>query len=168
MAKFNAKGIDGLMLSMQEFAQIPDDVVDDMLDAGGRVTVAAQKQKLQDLGLVKTGKLRDSITAFPKAGGSKNGWKRYVLVYPKGVRGKRRRRKKTKVYKNSRHGRTYTVGGDVKPVTNSEVGFIWEFGAPKRGIKASEWMRLANEGCADAVVSAEMAVYDRWLKSKDL
>lgn len=39
MAKFNAKGIEGLELSMQEFAAIPDAVVEEMLDAAGKVVV---------------------------------------------------------------------------------------------------------------------------------
>ena len=44
MAQFNAKGIDGLMLSLEEFAEIPDAVVEQMLEAGGDVVVAAHKQ----------------------------------------------------------------------------------------------------------------------------
>lgn len=168
MAKFNAQGIDGLMLSFEEFSDIPDSVVEEMLDAGGKVAVSAHKGKLQALGLVDTGKLVESVKAHPKAGGAENGWKRHVLIYPTGKHGEYSRKKVTKAYKRSKHGRTYDVGGDVKPVTNSEVGFIYEFGAPHRGIPAKQWMRDANEECSDAVAEAEFSVYDQYLKSKNL
>ena len=168
MAKFNAQGIEGLELSMKEFEEIPDDVVEEMLKAGGAVVAAAQRKKIRSLGLVKTGKLLESIQAVSKAGGAKNGWRRHVLVYPAGKHGSRKRRTVTKAYKNSKSGRTYTYGGDVKTVTSGEVGFIQEFGAPRKGIKAKQWMRLANEESADAMVQAEFEVYDRYLTSKDL
>lgn len=168
MAQFNAKGIDGLMLSMAEFEEIPDSVVEQMLEAGGEVVVAAHKQSLQSLGLVDTKALMNSIKAHSKVGNKHGIRQRYVLVYPTGKHGTRNRKLVTKKYKRSKHGRTYTVGGDTVDVTNSEVGFIHEFGAPKRGIKAKQWMRKANESCADAMVRAELSVYDRWLKSIDL
>lgn len=164
MAKFNAQGIEGLELSLQEFAEIPDEVVEEMLDAAAEVTVRAHKMEIRTLGLVDTGKLAGSIKAFKKV----KDRKRFVLVYPAGKHGIRNRKKVTKTYKNSKSGRTYTVGGDTKDVTNSEVGFIHEFGAPKRGIPAKQWMRKANAKCAADVEAAEFAVYDRYLKSKGL
>ena len=168
MAKFGAKGIEGLELSMKEFAAIPDEIVEEMLTEAGKVVAAAHKRKLQELGLVKTGKLLNSIAAHSKAGNSKNDFKRYVLIYPEGKHGTRNRRLVVKKYKRSKHGRTYTVGGDIKDVTNNDVGFIHEFGAPNRGIKAKQWMRKANEECADDVTRAEFEVYEKWLKSIDL
>ncbi len=144
MAKFQAEGIDGLMLSLQEFQEIPDDVVEDMLEAAGDVVVDAQKKSVMALGLVDSGRLLNSIKAHAKIGRINGQRKRYVLVYPDG-----------------KHG-------DSVDVTNNEVGFVHEFGAPKKGIPARQWMRAANEACADAMVQAEFTVYDRWLKSKDL
>lgn len=168
MARFNATGIDGLMLSMQEFAEIPDDVVEDMLDAAASVTIAAHKRKLTSLGLVRTHALVNSLKARKKVGSTTNGNKRYVLVYPSGTHGIYRRKQVEKNYKNSKSGRTYKVGGDLKPTTNAELGFIYEFGAPRKNIQPRQWMREANEDCADDVVRAELAVYDKWLKSKNL
>lgn len=156
------------MLSLEEFSKIPDDVVEDMLDAAGKVVVAAQQSKIRSLGLVESGRLLSSVRAFPKAGNRRNGWNRYVLVYPYGKHGDRKRRAVTKTYKSSKSGRQYTVGGDIVDVTNNEVGFIHEFGAPKRGIPAKQWMRAANEECAEAVSAAEFAVYEKWLKSINL
>lgn len=168
MARFNAEGIDGLELSMAEFAEIPDDIVEDMLLAGGEVVAKAHKQSLRNLGLVKSGELANSIKAFPKVRRVCGHNQRFVVVYPTGKRGTRNRKKVTKVYKRSKHGRTYTVGGDTVDVTNNEVGFIHEFGAPKRGIPAKQWMRKANMACASEMVDAEFKVYDDWLKSLNL
>ena len=168
MAKFNAEGIDGLMLSLQEFQEIPDDVVEEMLEAAGEVVVEAQKRSIQSLGLVDSGKLMKSIKAHSKVGKIDGVRKRYVLVYPTGKHGTRNRKLVTKKYKRSKHGRTYTVGGDTVDVTNNEVGFIHEFGAPQKGIPAKQWMKKANEACAAQMVNAEFSVYDQWLKSLDL
>ena len=168
MAKFNAKGIEGLELSMQEFAAIPDAVVEEMLDAAGKVVVRYHRSEISAQGLTKSGKLLGSITAVSKAGSSKNDWKRYVLVYPKGNHHTYQSRVVTRQYARSKHGRTYTRGGGAKVVTNSEVGFIQAYGAPKKGIRATDWMNKANEKAAPAVEAAELAVYDRWLKSLDL
>ena len=168
MAQFNAQGIDQLALSFEEFAAIPDDVVEEMLVEGGKVVVEAHKRSIQTLGLVDSGKLRNSIKAHSKVR-TKNGVReRYVLVYPEGKHGDRNRKKVTKTYKRSKSGRTYTVGGDTVEVTNNEVGFIHEFGAPRKGIPAKQWMAKANEASAEEMVSAEYAVYDRWLKSLNL
>lgn len=168
MAKFNAQGIEGLELSLEEFSKIPDNVVDEMLRAGGEVVVKAHKRSIEKLGLVDSGKLRDSIKAHPKVLTKDGIRQRSVLVYPTGKHGTRNRKKVTKVYKRSKHGRTYTVGGDTVDVTNNEVGFVHEFGAPHRGIPASQWMKKANEASANDMVAAEFAVYDQWLKSLNL
>ena len=53
-------------------------------------------------------------------------------------------------------------------MTNSEVGFVQAYGAPRRGIHGTDWMNQANEKAAPEVEAAEFAVYDRWLKSLDL
>lgn len=168
MAGIKAKGIEGLQLSMQEVAAIPEDVIAQMLNAGGKVVVSAHQAELSAQGLIRTGKLRQSITALPKRGSRANNWNRYVVVYPSGQRGQRHRRQVTKTYARSKSGRTRQIGGDIKPVYNSEVGFIYEYGAPKRNIRGRKWMEKANQKCADNVAAAEMRVYDSWLTSKNL
>lgn len=168
MARFNADGIEGLALSFQEFAEIPDSVIEEMLDAEAEVIAAAHKRSIESLGLVDTGALKDSIKAHKKAGGGGNGFKRYVLIYPTGKHHTYTGVEKTKTYANSKSGRTYTTGGGEKVATNSEVGFVHEFGAPRKGIKASQWMQRANESSADKAADAAMKIYDNWLKSKNL
>ena len=170
MAKFNAQGIDGLLLSMEAFAALPDEVVEDILDAGATPVVAEQKRVLKSMGLYKSHKLHDSIQGFHKVGKRDGEHKRYVLIYPYGVRGQYMSRLQHKFgYATKfRAGRKYTTGGKRVNVTNNDVGFIYEFGAPKRGIKPRNWMKKANINAEESMVQAEFAVYDRFLKSKDL
>lgn len=174
MASFEVVGDVKLGLSLAEIAEIPDAVMEEMVMAGAEITKAAHKAKLRELKLYDSDSrakqhLVDSVTAFKKVGRDENGRRRiHAVVYPAGKRGTRKRRKVTKVYKNSKSGREYTFGGDTKDVTQAEVAFIHHYGAPKRHIPATKWMDKANDSCADAVASAELAVYDRFLESKNL
>lgn len=161
---YSFEGINELQLTMQEVAELPDATKDAMLKAGADVLVSALKKKIEALGLVKTGSLLNSIRAFRKLRRGEVIYK----IYPYGKHGVRNRKAVTKVYTQSKHGRTYTVGGDTVDVTNNEVGFIHEFGAPRRGIPAKMWMASTVEESADAVVAAEAAVYDQYLRSKGL
>ena len=167
MAGIKAKGIEGLQLSMQEVAAIPREVVLEMLKAGGAVVVRVQKQKLRSLGITRTGRLAGSIEAFPKTGG-RGDFEAKVVVYPAGRHHTYQRRQVTKTYARSKSGRTYTKGGGQGIAYNNELAFIYEYGAPRRRIKARYWMKKANEEAAAETVAAEMQVYDRWLSSKDL
>lgn len=169
MAEFKAVGLDELALSLQEIAEIPEDIRDQMLEVAAPMVVDAQKASIRALGLVDTGKLLDSIKAHKKIKAHGYGdIQRYILIYPTGKHGERHQKQITKQYKRSKHGRTYTVGGDVKDVTNNEVGFIQEFGAPKRGIRGKQWMRVANERIAPAVERAQADIYYRWQDSRGL
>ena len=159
MAGIKATGIEGLALSMQEVAEIPDEIIADMLEAGGAVVVESHRRQLAAFGLIKTGILKGSISALSKQGDSKNNWRRSLVVYPKGTHHKVNRRQTDGTNKRGSKGKTVPAG---------EVGFIHEYGAPKRRIKGKKWMQKANEGAADAVAAAEMEVYDRWLTSKEL
>lgn len=169
MAEFNATGLQELGLSLQQIEEIPDEIAYEMLQAASEVVVDAQKRSLRALGLVDTGELADSIGVYKRKSFKRNkGGQRYVIVHPDGNRRKYTSRVKTKTYKRSKHGTTYTVGGKLVTTTNSEIGFIHEFGAPNKGIPASQWMSKANEESADRATEAELAVYDRFLKSKNL
>lgn len=165
MATFNVGGINELISDLEELKQMPDDVIMDMLTAAGEVAVKYQKQEISSLGIVDTGKLRDSLHVFQKRG---RGGSRYVLVYPSGKHGEYNRKLVTKQYKRSKHGRTYDVGGDVKDVSNAEVGFIHEYGAPGKNITAKQWMRKANAKASDDILKAEAEIYARYLASKNL
>lgn len=142
MAKCNTTGIEDIILTMEKLDELPDDVLDELLVAGGEVVKTAQKAKLTSMKLKDTGKLIDSISVFKK-GWRKNGVRiRYVLIYP--------------------------YGDHHDNVTNNEIAFIHEYGAPKRGIKARRWMEKANDSCEELVVEAEEKVYYKWLDTLNL
>lgn len=140
MAEFGVTGLDELMLSMQEIAQIPDDVVDEILNAQADVTVEAQKAAGRQLGVEDTGitlqKLKKGRIKLRKG-------QRVLYITPTGSR---------------KRGKTRT--------RNAEIAFVNEFG--KKGQKARPFIKLGNEKSAEAATAAGFRVYDRWLKSKNL
>ena len=164
MATFRCDDIEGLTLSMEEVAEIPENVVYEILDAQGKVVAKAHRESIRRHGLRKTGMLESSIKHIRKM----RLGTRYVLVYPTGTHHEYTGVEKTGVYSRSKSNRTYTYGGGSKKASNSDVGFVHEFGAPYRNIKATGWMREANEMSAEATTRAGFEVYDKWLKSKNL
>lgn len=149
-------------LSFAELADMPNDVQYEILDAGAKVAKKAHQKTLLAMGLVESRQLHDSLRIVKKL--SKDG-EPYIDVYPTGRRKASLNNGRVTYYrKKTRRG----TRGSAKPATNNDVGFIYEFGAPNRGIAAKEWMRTANEQSADAVLAAEEAVYDDYLKNKGL
>lgn len=139
MAQISIEGLEELMNDLEAVAELPDGVVYEMLNEQAEVVKRAQVDKINELNLVDSGQLRDSIekTAVRSSGAT-----RYLEVYPQGIR------------KNG--------------VRNAEVGYIHEYGAPGRHISAKNWMHSANEGCAEETTEAARKVYDNYLTSKNL
>lgn len=168
MATMRTTEIEGLQLSFEQLAEIPDAVVEQMLVAGGNVIAAAHRSMITRLGLHNRGLLASSITVHSKVSAGSGGAKLSVLVYPGGVHHLYSRRAFTRSYTRSKHGRTYTVGGGIGTAYNSDIGFVFEYGAPGRNISPKEWMKKANNQAADTAIQAEYAIYDAWLKSINL
>ena len=145
MAEFRADGIDQLMLSLEDVANMPEEVQDEMLNAGADALIPIQRQKVRQYGIYdmdnhETKHVADSIgKSRPK---SRKGV-RVIYVTPKGSR---RRGKKT--------------------TRNAEILFVNEFG--KRGQKGRPAIRDATEEAANDVAQAEMQVWDNYLKEKNL
>ena len=143
MAEFSCNGLDDLMLSLQEIAAIPEEVQDEMLRAGADVVAQAQREKVKAYGIYDGRSPRHvADTIKPGRVKLKKG-QRVIYVTPTGSR---------------RRGKSVT--------RNAEILFVNEYG--KRGQKARPAIRDANEACAEQMVSAQMAVYDKHLRSKDL
>ena len=161
MARFTVHGLDALIEDMLALSEIPESVVDDMLKTSADIALRAMKQSIQSLGLVDTSQLLNSLVAVQKR--NKQG-KIYYLIYPRGTR--------KDMYVGAKLRRVSIKGrrknGQSIKMTNNDVGFVLEFGAPRRNKKAYQWMRTALEGCADEVLAAQARIYDEWLKSKDL
>lgn len=143
MAEFSCNGLDDLMLSMQEIAEIPAEVQDEMLQAGADVVAQAQREKVKAYGIYDGSSPKHvADTIKPGKVKLKKG-QRVIYVSPTGSR---------------RRGKSVT--------RNAEILLVNEYG--KRGQKARPAIRDANEACAEQMVNAQMAVYDKHLRSKDL
>ena len=140
---FTVRGLDEFSLSLQELAELPNAVQDDMLEAGAAVVAKAQRDKVMAYGIYdreSTQHVADSIK--PGKVKLKKG-KRVIYVSPTGKR---------------KRGNTET--------RNAEILLVNEFG--KQGQSARPAVHDANEASAEATTLAEFEVYDRWLKFKKL
>lgn len=143
MAEFSCNGLDNLMLSLQEIAEIPAEVQDEMLQAGADVVAQAQREKVKAYGIYDGSSPKHvADTIKPGKVKLKKG-QRVIYVSPTGSR---------------RRGKSVT--------RNAEILFVNEYG--KRGQKARPAIRDANEECAKATTDAQAAVYEKHLKSKNL
>lgn len=140
MANLRFSGLDELNLSLQEIAEIPDDVAQAMLEAEAEIVEEAQLYYGATMlkGPYSTGQTVSSIRRG-KMKRNKDGM-RQVYVTPHGTNDKGER--------------------------NAAVAFINEYG--KRGQPARPFIATANEAAADAATEAAAAIYDEWLKSKNL
>ena len=144
MAELFVDGMGDVQSMFDNLHNIPDRVLEQMLDAQAEVVIKAQKQSAPidsgDMsGSIKPTKVFRSIDDM------------YKYIYPDGTH---------HISQNSRY--RHSAGGSRK-VTNAEVGFIHEFGAPGRNIKASQWMKKANEKSAAETTAAGQEVFDTWV-----
>lgn len=141
MAEFKAIGLDELMLSLQEIAEIPEEVQDEMLNAQGDVVAREQQESARRYGIQRTGLTIRSIRKG-KVKLDKHG-NRVLYVTPVGsrIRGK-------------------------KKTSNAEIAFLNEYGTKKQ--KARPFMRDANERSAEAATKAAAEIYYRWQESRGL
>lgn len=140
MARLTYSGYDALILSMQEVANLPDEVLDEMLNAQADIVVDAQRKQAEAMGVVDTGLTLRSI----KKGKVKvKKGVRSIFITPSGTRKRGKKR-----------------------VRNAEIAFINEFGKKKQ--KARPFIRTANEMSAQATTQAAADVLDRYYTSKNL
>ena len=138
MANLSFSGIDGLMLSMQEAAEIPDDVAEAMLQAEAEIVEQAQIAYGMQMGVYRTGETLASIRPGKMKRGRNGG--RLIYVTPQGV--------------NDREER------------NAAVAFINEYG--KRNQAPRPFIATANEAAATPAVEAAANIYDAFVQSKGL
>lgn len=164
MARFEANGLEDLMIDLRTIAEVPQSVIIEMLEAGGKVIARAHEESLNYFGLVETGTLKSSITVHRKTH-TVNSF--YVLVYPYGTHHRYHAKSGSYTkYNWGRAGGTRSKGGGTKEATNNDVGFVQEFGG--HGNEPTQWMRIANEKFAGEAIDAEFKVYDDYLRSKNL
>lgn len=138
MARVLTTGLDAIIDGMESIANIPEKVLDDMLNEMADTAIREQKTTVPN----RTGELAESIS---KTKIKRDHSRVYLHIYPKGGR-----------------------PSSGKKVTNNDVGFIYEFGAPQRGILARQWMRIANENAADEAIRNAEKVYENYLNKLGL
>lgn len=147
MAKFSTRGVDELILSLEQLATTPEETQYSILEAGASALIPRWKETLQSM--KRTGQLIESVKAARKKGETL-----IVAITPKGKR------------KGAYTGQRKTHGGGTYQGTNAEVAYLLEYGTPR--MAATHWMETTNEEASDEVVAAEAAVWDEYLKSLNL
>ena len=123
MANLSTSGLEELIGGFDAIAEIPDEVVLEMLVAEAEVIAPAQEAEARAMlsGKYSTGETAQSISYDKKLKKTSDG--RAIYVYPKGTR---------------RHGNKRRA---------AEVAFVDEFG--KQGQPARPFIQTANEKAAD-------------------
>lgn len=138
MAEFDVSGLDALMLSLQDVADLPETVQDAMLDAQADVVLQAQQSAAQ--AIADTGQTARSLRKSKPR--TRKGVRSISITFA----GSRKR-------------------GDTT-TRNAEIAFVNEYG--KKGVPARNFIRKANEQSAAASTQAAASVYDQYLQSKGL
>lgn len=142
MANLSYSGYDELILSMQEVANLPDEVLDEMLNAQADIVVDAQRRQAEAMGVHAPGSGL-VIKAIKKGKVKVKKGVRSIFITPSGTRKRGKKR-----------------------VRNAEIAFVNEFGKKKQ--KARPFIRTANEMSAQATTQAAADVLDRYYTSKNL
>lgn len=116
-----------------------------MLEAEADVVEHALKLSISSEGLVKSGRLSDSIGRSTSLSGTK------ILLGPSGI-----------------HHTYVNKAGRANALRAGHLGYIFEHGAPRRNIRGRHWMTKAvQKSQADAIEAAEK-VRDQYLNNHNL
>jgi hypothetical protein len=149
MANFTFDGAAELEEFYSRLAEVPDRVIDDMLEAEAKAVIKAMRKRAPR----DTGALAASVAGYPAKSGRTGG--RYKTIYPMGGR-TRGKNKKTRT-------------------RNSEIAFIQHYGLPrnvnsfrkdgraKKVVKPTYWVDKALEDAEEEAVDAAAEVYSRFV-----
>lgn len=139
MAEFNTVGLEDIIQSFERREQATVKAAPEMLKAGAKVLVQAQKEEAEAMGLNETGGFINSIKETPV---KKDGAETYIEVYPQG---------------RAPHGNDRK--GDKSNVRYATIGFVAEYGTSSQA--ARPYQSAANEKAAEKVGEAEREVWER-------
>ena len=164
MAQLSFSGLDELMLSMREIAEIPDEVQDEMLDAEAQIVAEAIRGEAAKLGMYSGYNTHNNSRL--NAGGIRS---EQTESYSTGELARSVKVGKVKAVKGQRQKYIYFAGSRKRGKTrtrNAEIAFLNEYGT--RTINQRNFVWVANKKAEAAAVQAAAAVYNRWLESKGL
>lgn len=167
MAKLDVQGFNAFEADLEAAKNLTEEEAYTILEAGARVVKTWIQRKLDsvikhvnDRGVIKH--VRDSLSIDLEDDEGRP----VAVIRAHGRHHMYNRRLVTKTYKNSKHGRTYTVGGDTKPVYQSEVLFLLEYGVPSRNMPAYHPVELAAEESAAETTAAMQEAFNAVLDAK--
>lgn len=142
MGRLEVNGLDALTDDFAALAQLPDKVVEDILDAAAEVITAAQREEIKQEWRGPHS-LDISAKSVKKGDIKKSADGHSIYIYPQGTR---------------KRGRTST--------RNAEIAFINEYG--KKGQPARPAIQTANKRKESAAIEAGEKAYNKYLDSKNL
>lgn len=137
MARLDVQGFDAFAADLEAAKNLTEEESYTILEAGGEVLKAKMQETISRMGLILNDVLRKSIKIFRKTGE-----RPYLEVYPSG-----------KHHVTHGYGPDGRGTGRRRTVDAAEVGFVLEYGAPERNLRAYHWMETAG---LRATVSGEL------------
>lgn len=137
-------GIDALIRDLGGTADELPDLRRSILNAQADLVEPALRSAVGSAGLVRSGKLRDSIRRSNRKQGTE------IHVGPTGV-----------------HHRYLRISGSGM-ATSGNVGYVHEYGAPSRGIRPKKWMAGAVAGVSAEAHKAAETAHDEYMKNHNL
>lgn len=116
-----------------------------ILNAQADIVEPALRSSISSEGLVDTGMLRSSIGRSSRKRGTE------IRIGPSGV-----------------HHRSVTRAGVAQELRNGHLGYIFEYGAPGRGIRPRRWMSKTVSRVRGKALDAAETVNDQYLKKHNL
>lgn len=142
---FRVDGLSDLILGFRELAELPGEVIDEMLNAEADVVVEAQKRTARSMltGQYNAGVVSGAVAKNKRVQLARGGGKVLFINFPGKVYGKGRPKGGNRI---------------------AEIAFVNEFG--KENQPARPFIRAANEQSADEAAKKARDVYDNFLTSK--
>ena len=137
-------GLENLIRDLEAAAEDLPDLRRTILNAQADLVEPALRSAVGSSGLVRSGKLRDSIRRSSRKQGTE------IHVGPTGV-----------------HHRYLRISGSGKAMSG-HVGYIHEYGAPSRGIRPKKWMAGAVAGVSEKAYKAAETAHDEYMKNHNL
>lgn len=125
----------------EDFPQLRKQILEDQAD----IVEPALKASLASEGLVDTGDLRDSIGRSTRKNGTE------IRIGPSGI-----------------HHRRVSRSGRIQELRNGHLGYIYEYGAPGRGIRPRKWMSKAVSRTRGKALDAAETANNQYLKKHNL
>lgn len=134
-----------LMSDLLDFANDTPELRRQILKEQADIVEPALRNAITGEGLVDTGVLRTSIGRTTRKSGAE------IRIGPSGV-----------------HHRKASRSGRVHQLRNGHLGYIYEYGAPGRGIRPRRWMSKTVSRVKGAAIDAAETAHDQYLKKHNL